>query len=107
MQVLVVRGDDQKIRAFPNTCLHRGRALKDRAGRSDALRCRFHGWTWNLDGSLKEVPCRWDFPHVEQDDYHLRELPTGTWGGFVFINMDPSCESFESYMKPAPTDAGR
>ncbi len=87
MQVLIVRGEDRQIRAFPNTCRHRGRALKDRAGRSDDLRCPFHGWTWNLDGSLKEVPCRWDFPHVERDEYHLPVYRSATWGGFVFINL--------------------
>ena len=102
LQVLVVRGEDRAIRAFPNTCLHRGRALKDRAGRSEDLRCPFHGWTWNLDGSLKEVPCRWDFPHVERDDYHLPEFRTGTWGGFVFVNLDPNCESFDSYIGDLP-----
>jgi phenylpropionate dioxygenase-like ring-hydroxylating dioxygenase large terminal subunit len=102
MQILVVRGDDQKVRAFPNTCLHRGRALKDRPGRSDSLRCPFHGWAWNLDGSLKEVPCRWDFPHVEREEYGLPELKTGTWGGFVFVNFDPNCESFESYIGDLP-----
>ncbi len=102
MQVLIVRGKDRKIRAFPNTCLHRGRALKERTGRSESLRCPFHGWTWNLDGSLKEVPCRWDFPHVERDDYHLPEFRTAPWGGFVFISMAPAGESFESYIGGLP-----
>ncbi len=102
IQILVVRGHDRKIRAFANSCLHRGRALKDCAGRSENIRCPFHGWTWNLDGSMKELPCRWDFPHVDRDEYRLPEYRTGTWAGFVFVNMDPEAPSFESYLGDLP-----
>lgn len=102
MEALIVRGQDKKIRAFANTCLHRGRALKDHPGRSDDLRCPFHGWTWSLDGSIKSIPCRWDFPHVEREDYHLQEFRTGLWGGFVFINMCEEAESFESFIGDLP-----
>ena len=100
--VLVVRGEDHRIRAFHNVCLHRGRQLKERDGRSASLRCPFHGWTWNLDGSLAEVPCRWDFPHVERDQYALPEVRTGGFGGFVFVNFDEHCESFESFVGDLP-----
>ncbi len=103
LSVLIVRGEDRRIRAFPNTCLHRGRALKDRPGRSADLKCPFHAWTWNLDGSLKEVPCRWDFPHVEREQYRLPELALGTWGGFVFVNFDPECEPLEAYLGDLPS----
>jgi phenylpropionate dioxygenase-like ring-hydroxylating dioxygenase large terminal subunit len=102
METLIVRGKDRKIRAFANSCLHRGRALKDHPGRSDVLRCPFHAWTWNLDGSIKSIPCRWDFPHVEREDFHLPEFKTGCWGGFVFINMSNEAESFESFIGELP-----
>lgn len=101
-EVLVVRGEDSRVRAFPNACLHRGRALVDRDGRSADLRCPFHGWTWSLDGTLKEVPCRWDFPHVERDRYRLAGLATGTWGGFVFVNFDPECQPLEATLGELP-----
>jgi phenylpropionate dioxygenase-like ring-hydroxylating dioxygenase large terminal subunit len=100
--VLLVRGDDAKIRAFHNVCLHRGRRLCDREGRSEALRCPFHGWTWGLDGRLTELPCRWDFPHVERDAYALPQLATGGFGGFVFVNFDEHCEPFESFVGDLP-----
>ncbi len=102
MSILCVRGPDMQIRAFHNVCLHRGRALKDFDGRSDELRCPFHGWSWNLDGSLKEIPCRWDFPHVEKDEYELPQVKVGTWGGFVFINMDPHCEPLSNFLGDLP-----
>ena len=52
------------IKAYYNACLHRGRQLREVPGRTDELRCPFHGFCWNLDGSLKHVPCQWDFPQV-------------------------------------------
>ena len=65
--LLVVRTAPGEIRAFHNACLHRGRLLRECDGRADELRCPFHGWTWNLDGTLKRIPARWDFPHVDGD----------------------------------------
>jgi len=101
-QVLVVRGQDMAVRAFHNVCLHRGRAIKQRDGSSPDIRCPFHGWTWSLDGSLRDVPARWDFPHVQRDNYALPEVKVGTWGGFVFVNMDADCEPLESFLGELP-----
>ncbi len=60
--VVVVRSAPGEVRAFHNVCLHRGRQIVEHDGRGERLRCPFHGWAWNLDGSLAQVPCRWDFP---------------------------------------------
>ncbi len=100
--LIVIRSGEHEIRALHNTCLHRGRALRDADGRAAELRCPFHGWTWNLDGTLKHVPCRWDFPHVERESYRLPEARVGRWGGFVFLNMDAEAESLESYLGELP-----
>jgi phenylpropionate dioxygenase-like ring-hydroxylating dioxygenase large terminal subunit len=102
VELLIVRASPTEIRAFRNACLHRGRALKDCEGRSQELRCPFHGWSWNLDGTLKTVPARWDFPHVERERYALPEARVGTWGGFVFVNLDPACVSLETYLGDLP-----
>jgi phenylpropionate dioxygenase-like ring-hydroxylating dioxygenase large terminal subunit len=76
--------------------------LREEGGRVERFRCPFHGWTWNLDGSLAEIPCRWDFPHVERDTHRLPEVKVATWAGFVFINMDEDCEPFERYVGVLP-----
>lgn len=102
LEAVIVRGQDREIRAFPNACLHRGRALKDGPGHSDELRCPFHGWAWNLDGSLKSVPCRWDFPDLERDEYQLPLYRTATWGGFVFITMSQDTPAFDSFIGDLP-----
>jgi len=95
---IVVRGEDSVIRAFPNACLHRGRALRDYPGQVRELRCSFHGFCWKLDGSLKQVPCEWDFPHLDKDDFDLPQVKVATWAGFVFINPDPAAEPFEDFL---------
>lgn len=101
---VVVRGPDGTIRAFHNVCLHRGTQLKPpaSAGYSPQLRCPFHGWTWSLDGELVDLPCQWDFPHVEPADFALPRVRTGQWGGFVFVNFDDDAPPLEEYLGVLP-----
>ena len=103
LSILVVRGEDGEIRAFHNVCLHRSRKLKTHGGPSELIRCPFHGWTWNLDGSLQEIPCAWDFPHVAAENYGLPKVQVGTWGGFVFVNPDPDAAPLADYLGELPS----
>ena len=66
-QYIVVRVDAETIKAFPNSCLHRGRALRNCDGKLGRLRCPYHGFAWNLDGSLADVPTRWDFADLDPE----------------------------------------
>jgi len=66
MSFIVVRTEAGDIKAFPNACLHRGRMLKEFDGNATELRCAFHGFCWNLDGSLHDIPADWDFPQIDQ-----------------------------------------
>jgi len=104
--ILVVRHGEgpEDIKAYHNSCLHRGTQLRpsDSQGSTANLRCPFHGWTWNLDGSLNEIPCRWDFPKVTDEEFALPEVKVGIWGGFVFINMDPDCMPLEQHLEVLP-----
>ncbi|MBI1251111.1 MAG: Rieske 2Fe-2S domain-containing protein [Alphaproteobacteria bacterium] len=99
---IIVRGDDGAIRALRNVCLHRGRRLRDCAGRAAAFRCPFHGFTWSLDGALKETPTPWDFPHVNADNFALPQARVGTWGGFVFVCFDPAAPPLDAYLEDIP-----
>jgi nitrite reductase/ring-hydroxylating ferredoxin subunit len=98
VSILVVRSAPEEIRAFFNACLHRGRQLKEGDGNNAELRCAFHGYCWNLDGSLKQIPCEWDFPHVDPAEWNLPPVQVGTWQGFVFVNPDPDAEPLESFV---------
>lgn len=101
LSYVVIRQADGSVKAFPNACLHRGRQLKDHDGHASELRCPFHGFCWKIDGQLSDVPAQWDFPHVEErrdSDFALPECKVGIWAGFVFINPDSSCASFEDFV---------
>ncbi|HVA76316.1 MAG TPA: aromatic ring-hydroxylating dioxygenase subunit alpha [Candidatus Binataceae bacterium] len=99
MSFIVVRSAPSKIKAYYNACLHRGRMLRESGGsRASEFRCPFHGFAWNIDGSLRHVPCQWDFPRLKPEQWNLPEVKVGRWGGFVFINMDPTCEPFEQFL---------
>jgi nitrite reductase/ring-hydroxylating ferredoxin subunit len=100
---VIVRGEDGEIRAHYNSCMHRGTKLKPSAseGFASELKCPFHGWTWNLDGSLKHIPEKWDFAHTAQRKMCLPEARVALLAGFVFINMDHDAPSIEDYFGEA------
>ncbi len=99
---IVTRVAKNEIRAYYNACLHRGTKLRASGseGSASEFQCSFHGWTWNLDGTNKEVLCQWDFPHVDRDKLNLPQAKVETLGGFVFINMDPAAPSLAEYFGP-------
>ncbi|MBW2401731.1 MAG: aromatic ring-hydroxylating dioxygenase subunit alpha [Deltaproteobacteria bacterium] len=99
LNFLIVRSGPDEIKAYHNACPHRGRLLRESRGkRAKVLRCAFHGWAWNLDGSINEIPCRWDFPYLKDEEVSLHEVKVGRWSGFVFINPDPDAEPLEDYL---------
>jgi nitrite reductase/ring-hydroxylating ferredoxin subunit len=90
LSFVIVRSGPAEFRAFHNSCRHRGtRLCEGSAGGSD-IRCPFHGWRWNLDGSVKNIPHDWDFPNVGKD-YALPEIRIDSWGGNLLVNPDPDC----------------
>lgn len=104
LSFIVVRQDDMSVKGFWNACLHRATKLRSSEGCGSAkeLRCRYHGWTWSLDGKLKELPCAWDFTHVKSSEFSLPEVRVGRWGGFIFINPSEEGPSLEEYLGVIP-----
>lgn len=101
LEFIVVRTAPDAFKAYPNACLHRGRRLCNHDGKKAAMfRCPYHGWSWNIDGSMKDLTCEWDFPGVREEVSHLPEAKVAIWGGFVFINPDPAAGPFEDYAGP-------
>lgn len=96
---LVVRQPDGSIRAHQNVCLHRGRTLREcSAKKATEFRCPYHGWSWKLDGSIKEITTEWDFPGVREDVGQLPGAKVECWNGFVFINPDQDAGPLEEYL---------
>jgi phenylpropionate dioxygenase-like ring-hydroxylating dioxygenase large terminal subunit len=117
--ILLVRESPDTIKAFYNSCMHRGTLLvegqgnvRDRPctpGNEEKLQCTFHGWAYNLDGSIHFLPGGSDFAVscVRQEEIRLREVRMDTWGGFVFINMDPAAEPLLDWLGPIPERLAR
>ena len=103
--ILVVRSRADDIRAFFNACPHRGTRLASGSGSfaTDQIRCPYHGWRWTLDGEITEVVDRDDFPETMTDELVcLGDVQLGRWGGFVFVNLDPQCQDFDSFLGTVP-----
>ena len=100
--LIVVRTKPDEIRAYVNSCLHRGTLLRTEGGCVNRFRCPFHGFTWDLQGKLTEVPGAWDFPDLDFAKFDLPEARVGVWGGFVFVNFDKGAESLDSYLEILP-----
>ena len=101
-QALVVRGDDNRVRAFHNICRHRGAKLVEgtRGRCRRALTCPFHGWTYRLDGSLVGVPAEDTFANLDKAKNGLVSLPMEIWMGFIFVRFGDA-----STVQPPPAQA--
>ncbi|WP_225007303.1 aromatic ring-hydroxylating oxygenase subunit alpha [Novosphingobium percolationis] len=104
LSYVVVRQQDMSVKGFVNSCLHRSTKFKkgEGIGAGNDLRCPYHGWTWNNDGTLKSVPCAWDFAHLDPAKTNLPEVRVGHWGGFIFINPAQDGPSLEEFLAPLP-----
>jgi len=99
---IITRVAKNDIRAYFNACLHRGTKLRASGteGRATEFKCSFHGWSWNIDGTNKEIVCPWDFPHIDPKKVSLPQARVEVLGGFVFINMDKDAPSLAEYLGP-------
>lgn len=89
--VLLVRGDDGRVRSFLNVCRHRGsRVASGHGAGGRKLICPYHGWTYDCRGRLTGVPDRESFVGVDLSDRHLVELPAHELGGMLWSALDPS-----------------
>jgi choline monooxygenase len=83
--LFALRGRDQRARVFRNACRHRGMALVEGDGCSRALVCRYHGWTYRLDGSLSHVPHADAFPDLDMSTRGLVEVASREVDGLIVI----------------------
>jgi phenylpropionate dioxygenase-like ring-hydroxylating dioxygenase large terminal subunit len=103
--ILVVRGDDGELRAFQNVCRHRGNAVCTGAGSQlRELRCGYHGWTWDLRGTLRRVPHRKGFGALPLNEFPLIPVRVDTWARLVFVNLDASAMPLPEYLEAVPDD---
>jgi phenylpropionate dioxygenase-like ring-hydroxylating dioxygenase large terminal subunit len=88
-RALVVRGKDGVVRGFHNICRHRGSrvAADERGSCKNALVCPFHGWVYNLDGTLRGAAKPKSFPELDKNEFGLAPLELEIWMGLIFIRF--------------------
>ena len=97
--VLVCRDEAGKLRAFYNVCRHRGGPLATEDGTCKVFQCRYHGWTYKLDGSLRGVP---EFDRVQlfdKKDFGLIPVHVAEWQGLIFVSLDDSPRPVDLYVE--------
>jgi phenylpropionate dioxygenase-like ring-hydroxylating dioxygenase large terminal subunit len=85
--ILAVRGSDGKVRAFRNACRHRGVQLAEGSGCAKAFTCRYHAWTYGLDGQLRGVPHEYGFPGLDRAEHGLVPVHAVETHGMVFVTQ--------------------
>jgi choline monooxygenase len=104
--VVVVRGDDSELRAFFNVCRHRAaRVLPDAEGRVTRLRCRYHGWTYDLCGRLRGTPEFDGVADFRREDNGLPPVAVAEWGPLVWVHLGPNPHPLADYLAPLPERA--
>lgn len=98
LSFMIVRTGPDAFKAFYNSCPHRARSLCDGKESGQSIRCRFHAWTWDIDGTMRWLPSEESFPFVDKKAYALPEVQTARWGGHVFINPDPEAAPLDDYL---------
>lgn len=102
--IIVVRMRSGEIGAYHNVCPHRGTQLTEGCGHATQFRCRYHGWAFDLQGRNIHVQDRKDWNGALADEeVALSAVKVDLWGGFIWINMDPACESLADYLDPVPS----
>lgn len=107
--VLIVRTAEDEIKAYHNVCVHRGRRLVDiprgarnADGRTNEFVCGYHGWQYNLDGENTRIDNEEDWQgQLTKECTSLKPVKCDTWGGWIWINLDPDCEPLRDYLEPA------
>jgi phenylpropionate dioxygenase-like ring-hydroxylating dioxygenase large terminal subunit len=106
--VLAIRDDDGAVRAFRNVCRHRGSRLLSGSGQcKKAIRCRYHGWTYRLDGSLIGVPEARTYDDLDKSKLGLFPVRTEVVAGLIFVNLDPHAQPLAPRLGDLPERLAR
>jgi phenylpropionate dioxygenase-like ring-hydroxylating dioxygenase large terminal subunit len=109
--VIIVRTAPDSLRAYHNVCPHRGRRLIDTPpgqrnarGSRKAIVCGYHGWTFDIEGRNTYAEHKDDWQGcLSEQRASLGQVQVDTWGGWVWINLDPAAGPLREYLEPAAT----
>lgn len=100
--IVVLRDNNEQLRAFYNVCQHRGnRLLTNESGSLQQFTCPYHGWSYELSGGLKQIPDAERFcPAVDPENHSLKPVLLEQWAGMIWLNLDPDARSLSEYLGP-------
>ena len=97
--ILVVRGTDGVLRGFFNVCRHHAAAVMTKPeGKTETLRCPYHGWTYNLNGALIVTPEFAGVRNFDRSANGLTPVQTALWEGLVFVKLSTEGPSLEDFL---------
>lgn len=95
---IVLRGDDGTLRAFANTCRHRGSRLLSGNGTAKAISCPYHGWSYALDGRLIAAAGMEETKNFDPTEFGLIPLRLAEWAGFVFLDFGAEGRELDDHL---------
>jgi choline monooxygenase len=104
---IVVLRDGEQLRGFHNICLHRAGPVAHGCGKRQTLQCRYHGWTYSLNGQLLRAPEMEGSSGFRASDFRLLPVQVAAFGPLVFANLDPAAPSLAHFLGDIPERAAR
>ena len=90
--LVVVRSQDNELRAFYNVCPHRAAVVAQGRGNRKSLQCKYHGWTYDLEGRLMRAPEFEGVKNWDRESVCLQPIQIEAWGPWIFVNLDPAAK---------------
>jgi phenylpropionate dioxygenase-like ring-hydroxylating dioxygenase large terminal subunit len=105
--LLLARGSDGKLRGFYNVCRHRAGPPAEGCGSRKLFRCGYHGWTYDLEGTLISATEIEGVKGFRAEDFALTPVRTEEWFNFVFVNLNPQAPPLFQTLGELPRQAAR
>jgi choline monooxygenase len=105
--IVITHGTTGELRGFYNVCRHRAGQVALAKGNRKSLQCRYHGWTYGLDGSLRACPEMEETEGFRKEDFGLLPVRVDRWGPFVFANLDDAAPPLREVMGAIPAEVAR
>lgn len=102
--IVITHGLDGQLRGFYNVCRHRAGQVALTRGNRKSLQCRYHGWTYGLDGALRACPEMEDTEDFRKEDFGLQPVRVDRWGPFVFVCLSDAVPSLAEVMGAIPSE---
>lgn len=98
--IVVLRDAEKKLMAFSNVCLHRMSTLLEGTGNTRSIVCRYHAWTYNLDGSLRGAPYMKPTTGFCRENYRLPSIRCEEWLGWVYVTLNADAPAVSDTLRP-------